>query len=107
VRSEFSIVRFEQRSVGRNVRVWVPAPYVTKGSPPEEAGLEKRMSQFYVTDTKSARIAIEAARDRKPITISGMVGKGIRFFTGVVQSVEEDPLTVPKRWRVTIFDGKQ
>ena len=65
------------------------------------------VSQFYVTDTKSARIAIDAARDRKPITISGMVGKGIRFFTGVVQSVEEDQLTVPKRWRVTILDGKQ
>ncbi len=57
-----------------------------KGSPPEAARLEKRVSQFYVTDTKSARIAIEAARDRKPITTSGMVGKGIRFFTGVVQS---------------------
>ena len=27
-----------------------------------------------------------------PITISGMVGKGVRFFTGVVQSVEEDKL---------------
>jgi hypothetical protein len=78
-----------------------------KGPPPEEARLEKRVSQFYVTDTKSARIAIEAARDRKVITISGMVGKGIRFFTGVVESVKEDQLTVPKRWRVTILDGKQ
>jgi hypothetical protein len=87
--------------------VWYWHLMSQKGSPPEAAKLEKRVSQFYVTDTKSARIAIEAARDRKPITISGMVGKGIRFFTGVVQSVEEDQLTVPKRWRVTIVDGKQ
>ena len=65
------------------------------------------MSQFYVTDPKSAHIAIEAARNKKPITLSGMVGKGIQFFTGVVHSVEEDKLTVPKRWRVTILDGKQ
>jgi hypothetical protein len=36
-----------------------------------------------------------------------MVGKGIRFFTGVVQSVEEDKLAVPKRWRVTILDGQK
>jgi hypothetical protein len=36
-----------------------------------------------------------------------MVGKGIRFFTGVVQSVEEDKLTIPKRWRVTILDGQK
>ena len=85
----------------------VLAPYAAKGSLPEAARLEKRVSQFYVTNTRSARIAIEAARDRKPITTSGMVGKGIRFFTGVVQSVEEDQLTVPKRWRVTILDGKQ
>jgi hypothetical protein len=63
------------------------------------------VSQFYVTDTKSARIATEAVRDGKPITISGMVGKGVRFFTGIVQSVEEDKITTPKRWRVTIRDG--
>ena len=65
------------------------------------------MSQFYITDSKSVRIATEALQHRKPITISGMVGKGIRFFTGVVQSVEEDKLTIPKRWRVTILDGQK
>jgi hypothetical protein len=65
------------------------------------------VSQFYVTDIKSARIAIEAARNRKPITMSGMVGKGIRFFTGIVKSVEEDHLAVPKLWRVTILNEKQ
>jgi hypothetical protein len=63
------------------------------------------VSQFYVTDKESVRIVTEAVRDRKPITISGMVGKGIRFFTGIVQSVEEDKITTPKRWRVTIRDG--
>jgi hypothetical protein len=42
-----------------------------------------------------------------PITISGVVGKGIRFFTGVVQSIEEDKITIPKRWRVTILDGQK
>ena len=65
------------------------------------------MSQFYITDSKSVRIAREALHHRKSITISGMVGKGIRFFTGVVQSVEEDQLTIPKRWRVTILDGQK
>lgn len=65
------------------------------------------MSQFYITDSKSVRIVREALRHGKSITISGMVGKGIRFFTGVVQSVEEDQLTIPKRWRVTILDGQK
>jgi hypothetical protein len=65
------------------------------------------VSQFHITDSNSLRIAREALQHRKPITISGMVGKGIRFFTGVVQSVEEDKLAVPKRWRVTILDGQK
>jgi hypothetical protein len=66
-----------------------------------------QVSQFYITDLKSVRIATEAVRDRKPITISGTVGKGIRFFTGVVQSVNEDKITTPKRWLITILDGKK
>ena len=65
------------------------------------------VSQFYIDDSKSVRIAREAVHHRKPVTMSGMVGKGIRFFTGVVQSVEEDTLAVPKRWRVTILDGQK
>ena len=65
------------------------------------------MSQFHITDSNSLRIVTEALHHRKSITISGMVGKGIRFFTGVVQSVEEDKLAVPKRWRVTILDGQK
>ena len=65
------------------------------------------MSQFHITDSKSLHIAREALHDRKPITISGMVGKGTRFFTGVVQSIEEDKLAIPKRWRVTILDGQK
>jgi hypothetical protein len=66
-----------------------------------------RVSQFHISDIKSLRIAREALHHRQPITISGMVGKGIRFFTGVVQSIEEDKLTIPKRWRVTILDGQK
>ena len=65
------------------------------------------MSQFYITDSKSLRTVREAVQHRMPITISGMVGKGVRFFTGVVQSVEEDKLAIPKRWRVTILDGQK
>ena len=65
------------------------------------------MSQSYITDSKSLRTVREAVHHRMPITISGMVGKGFRFFTGVVQSVEEDKLAIPKRWRVTILDGEK
>jgi hypothetical protein len=65
------------------------------------------VSQFHITDSKSLRITREALQHRKPITISGTVGKGIRFFTGVVQSIEEDKFTIPKRWRVTILDGQK
>ena len=65
------------------------------------------MSQFYIIDGKSLRTVREAVHHRMPITISGIVGKGVRFFTGVVQSVEEDKLTIPKRWRVTILDGQK
>ena len=65
------------------------------------------MGQFHITDSKSLRIAREALHHRQSITISGLVGKGIRFFTGVVQSIEEDKLAVPKRWRVTILDGQK
>ena len=62
------------------------------------------MSQLHITDSNFLRIAREALHHRKPITI---VGKGTRFFTEVVQSVEEDKLAVPKRWRVTILDGQK
>jgi hypothetical protein len=65
------------------------------------------VSQFHITDSQSLRIAMEALHDRKPITMSGTVGKGSRFFTGVVQSIEEDKFTIPKRWRVTILDGQK
>ncbi len=52
------------------------------------------MSQFYITDSKSLSTVREAVHHRMPITISGMVGKGVRYFTGVVQSVEEDKLAM-------------
>ena len=50
------------------------------------------MSQFYITDSKSLRTVREAVHHRMPITISGMVGKGVRYFTGVVQSVESETM---------------
>ena len=38
------------------------------------------MSQFHITDSNSLRIAREALHHRKPITTSGMVGKGPDFL---------------------------
>jgi len=64
------------------------------------------VSQFYITDSVSAGIATEALRHRRPITMSGTVRDKVGFFTGVVQSVDEDKTTVPKQWRITILDGK-
>jgi hypothetical protein len=43
---------------------------------------------------------------RRPITMSGTIGPKLGFFTGVVQSVEEDKNATPMRWRITILDGK-
>ena len=64
------------------------------------------MSQFHVTDTSSAAIAREAVVHGSPITMTGVIGAHVRFFTGVVQSVEEDRSTTFPRWRITILDGK-
>lgn len=64
------------------------------------------MSQFYVTDKERAAIATEAVLHRRPITMSGTIGPKLGFFTGVVQSVEEDKNATPMRWRITILDGK-
>jgi hypothetical protein len=55
------------------------------------------MSQFYVTDEKSARVATEGLLHRTAVSMTGTV-------TGVVQSVEEDKAASPKRWRITIRD---
>jgi hypothetical protein len=62
------------------------------------------MSQFYVADEKSARVATEGLLHRVAVSMTGTVGNGIRSFTGVVQSVEEDKASSPKRWRITIRD---
>jgi hypothetical protein len=62
------------------------------------------MVQFYVTDEESVRKAREAVLHREPISMSGMIGRGVRMFTGIVQSVEEDKIASPKRWRITIRD---
>jgi hypothetical protein len=64
------------------------------------------MSQFHVTDIESADIASEAVVHGIPITMTGIIGAHVRFFTGVVQSVEEDRKTTFPRWRITILDGK-
>jgi hypothetical protein len=48
------------------------------------------MSQFYVTDEQSARIAREGIIHRNLVSMTGTIGTGIRSFTGVAQSVEED-----------------
>jgi len=62
------------------------------------------MTQFYVTDEQSACVAREALLYRTAVSMTGTVGTGIWSFTGVVQSVEEDKATSPKRWRITIRD---
>jgi hypothetical protein len=62
------------------------------------------MSQFYVTDEQSARIAREGIIHRNPVSMTGSIGTGSRSFTGVIQSVEEDKAASPKRWRITIRD---
>jgi len=50
------------------------------------------------------RRCYEALKDRLPITMTAAVGSGVKAFIGVVQSIEEDRNTSPKRWRVTILD---
>ena len=67
---------------------------------------DRLVSQFYVTDKERAAIATEAVLHRRPITMSGTIGPKLGFFTGVVQSVEEDKNATPMRWRITILDGK-
>jgi hypothetical protein len=62
------------------------------------------VSQFYVTDEQSALIAKEGLLHRAAVSMTGTVGTGIRSFTGVVHSVEEDKTASPKRWRITIRD---
>jgi hypothetical protein len=40
------------------------------------------MSQFYVTDEQSARVAREASLHRTAVSMTGTAGNGIRSFTG-------------------------
>ena len=64
------------------------------------------MGQFhvtvYVTNPRSAHLAIEAMLDRTPIAMSSDIDEDVEAVTGFVQSIEEDADAVPRRWRITI-----
>ena len=66
------------------------------------------MGQFhvtvYVTNPRSADLAIEAMLDRTPIAMSRDVDADVETVTGFVQSIEEDADAVPRRWRITILE---
>jgi hypothetical protein len=67
----------------------------------EQAGAA--MGQFhvtvYVTNPRSAHLAIEAMLDRTPIAMSSDIDDDVETVTGFVQSIEEDADAVPRRWR--------
>ena len=66
------------------------------------------MGQFhvtvYVTNPRSADLAIEAMLDRTPIAMSRDIDADVETVTGFVQSIEEDADAVPRRWRITILE---
>ena len=72
----------------------------------EQAGAA--MGQFhvtvYVTNPRSAHLAIEAMLDRTPIAMSSDIDEDVETITGLVQSIEEDADAVPRRWRITILE---
>jgi hypothetical protein len=59
----------------------------------------------YVTNPRSAHIAIEAMLDRTLIAISSDIDEDVDTVTGFVQSIEEDADAVPRRWRITILEA--
>jgi hypothetical protein len=42
--------------------------------------------------------------DRTPIAMSSDIGEDAEIVTGFVQSIEEDAVAVPRRWRITILE---
>ena len=66
------------------------------------------MGQFhvtvYVTNPRSAHLAIEAMLDRTPIAMGRNIDEDVEIVTGFVQSIEEDAEAVPRRWRITILE---
>jgi hypothetical protein len=66
------------------------------------------MSQFYIASEPDADHCRASQISRTVLTISGLNLKGkVQFFTGVVQSVDDDTKRhVQKRWRITMRDSK-
>jgi hypothetical protein len=67
------------------------------------------VSQFYVSDEAAAERCRESLRTQAVIETSGVnMDEKVQFFTGVVQSVDEDiKRDMPKRWKITMREPKQ
>ena len=66
------------------------------------------MSQFYIASQPDADRCRKHQISGAVLTISGFNVDGkVQFFTGVVQSVDEDTKRdVPRRWKITMRDPK-
>jgi hypothetical protein len=66
------------------------------------------MSLFFIASESDADRCRDSQISRTVLTISGLNLKGkVQFFTGVVQSVDDDTKHhVQKRWRITMRDSK-
>jgi hypothetical protein len=61
----------------------------------------------YVTNPRSAHLAMEAMLDRTPIAMSNDIDEDVETVIGFVQSIEADADAVPRRWRITILQDSE
>jgi hypothetical protein len=66
------------------------------------------VSQFWIPDEESEKLCRNSRDHKKPTSVSGVdtISGKVRFYTGVVQSVEDNGAIAPqgRRWRVTMWD---
>jgi hypothetical protein len=62
------------------------------------------MSEFYLSDAKDLVRCQGSMAEQKRVVVVGRVGNEIKTFKGVVQTINEDRTSNPKRWRIKMLD---
>ena len=62
------------------------------------------MSEFSLSDVKDLVRCVASLAEQKPVVVVGRVGNEIKTFKGVVLAINEDTISRPKRWWISIRD---
>jgi hypothetical protein len=62
------------------------------------------MSEFYLSDVKDLVRCQGSMAEQKRVVVVGTVGDKTKPFKGVVEAINEDRISNPRRWRITMRD---